>query len=201
VDALGERLHVTLARLGVERPVLVGHSAGAITVSGYASAYPTCGVVNVDQPMTVAPFAALLQQLEAALRGPRFLDAFAPFERAIGVDRLPEPERMRVEATRGVHQDIVLDHWQLPLTTPPDRLQSSVDRMLDAITVPYLFLAGEPPPPSVLEHLRLHLPRLQVVVWPGAGHLVHLAEPDRFATLLADFAVSATRDSAEAGKR
>lgn len=188
--AVVDRLHATLTALRVHRPVVVGHSAGALLATGYAAVHPTSGVVNVDQPLLVAPFAALVQQLEAALRGADFHAAFAPFERGIGVDRLPEPERTRVTRTRDIRQDVVLDHWQLPLTTPPDALQASVDGMLDAITVPYLYVGGEELPPTVREHLQAHLRRPRFEIRPGLGHVVHLAEPQRFADVVSDFAVS-----------
>jgi pimeloyl-ACP methyl ester carboxylesterase len=188
--AVVDRLHATLTALHVHRPVVVGHSAGALMATGYASAYPTSGVVNVDQPLLVAAFAALVQQFAAAFRGPDFHAAFAPFERSIGVDRLPEPERTRVARTRDVRQDVVLDHWQLPLMTPPDALQVTVDAMLDAITVPYLYVSGEELPPPVREHLQVHLQQPQIEIWPGLGHVLHLAEPKRFASLVADFAAA-----------
>jgi pimeloyl-ACP methyl ester carboxylesterase len=193
--AVVDRLHATLTAQHVHRPVVVGHSAGALLATGYASVHPTRGVVNVDQPLLVAPFAAFVQQFGAALRGPDFSAAFAPFERGIGVDRLPEPERTRVASTRDIRQDVVLDHWQLPLKTPPDALQATVDAMLDAITVPYLYLAGDILPAPVREHLQVHLQRPQIEIWPGLGHVVHLAEPKRFATLITDFAASASAAS------
>jgi len=186
------RLHATLTALGVPAPVVVGHSAGALAATGYAAGYPVAGVVNVDQPLVFGPFGAFLQQQAAGLAGPEFEAAFAPFEQSIGVDHLPEPERTRVAGTRQVDQRTVLDHWQLPLTTPPDALQRLVDEMLDAITVPYLYLTGHEPPPPLLQHLAAHLDGLETVVWPGGGHLVHLAEPDRFADLVADFAERTT---------
>jgi len=201
--AVVDRLHATLETLRVHRPVVVGHSAGALMATGYASSYPTSGVVNVDQPLIVAPFAALVQQFAAALRGPDFQAAFAPFERSIGVDRLPEPERTRVARTRDIRQDVVLDHWQLPLMTQPDALQATVDAMLDTISVPYLYVGGEELPPPVGEHLQVHLQRLQIEIWPGLGHVVHLAEPKRFASLVTDFAaaVAASTTGASAGVR
>jgi pimeloyl-ACP methyl ester carboxylesterase len=39
--------------------------------------------------------------------------------------------------------------------------------------------------PSILIGL---LPHAQVEQWPGLGHMVHLAEPDKFAELVASFA-------------
>jgi len=185
---LVQRLHATLEGAGVATPVVVGHSAGALVAIGYAARFGAAGVVDVDQPLLVGGFAARLQQSAQALRGPDFASAFAPFEQTIGVDLLPEPERSRVAATRRVEQELVLDHWRLPLSSPPAQVQQLVDGMLDAIDVPFLYLAGQEPPEPVRAHLAAHLGGLEVVTWPGQGHLVHLAQPARFAELLAAFA-------------
>ncbi|HWU23842.1 MAG TPA: alpha/beta hydrolase [Nocardioides sp.] len=183
-----ERLHATLAALGVEDPVVVGHSAGTMTAIGYAAQHPVRGIVDVDQPLVVGPFAGFVQQLGDALRGPDFTAAFAPFEDSIGVDRLPEPERSRVAGTRRVEQALVLDHWHTPLTMPPDEMQALVDGLLDATTAPFLYVAAEEPPAPVRDHLAAHVDDLQVVVLPsGSGHLAHLAHPDRFAQALVEF--------------
>ncbi|HJQ04083.1 MAG TPA: alpha/beta hydrolase [Nocardioides sp.] len=184
-----DRLHATLEAIGVADPVVVGHSAGTMVALGYGARYPVRGVVDVDQPLVVGPFAGFVQQLADALHGPDFGAAFAPFEESIGVDRLPEPERTRVVGTRQVEQAVVLDHWHTPLTTPPPQMQALVDGLLDAVTTPFLYVAAEEPPAPVREHLAAHLDDLEVVVMPpGGGHLAHLAHPDRFAEVLAGFA-------------
>ncbi|WP_158296607.1 alpha/beta fold hydrolase [Nocardioides albidus] len=188
-----DRLRATLESAGVSRPVVIGHSAGALVAVGYAAQHAVAGVVDVDQPLLVGPFAALLQQREGALRGPDFATAFAPFEQSIGVHLLAEPERTRVAATRRVEQDLVLDHWALPLSTPPAEIQPLVDAMLDAIDAPFLYVSGEEVPPPVRDHLAAHLRRLELVALPGSGHLVHLAHPRRFAEAVADFATRRRR--------
>jgi pimeloyl-ACP methyl ester carboxylesterase len=194
-QAVGARLHATLTSLGVHRPVVVGHSAGAMLASGYASAFPTSGVVNVDQPLLIGGFASFLQQVAVPLRSDDFENAFAPFEASIGVDRLPEGERERVSATRRIRQEVVLDHWTLPMTTKPKELQDTIDSMLGAIKVPYLYLGGDEPPTPVTDHLHGHLQQLHIEIWPGHGHLVHLAEPESFARLVSDFAAECNRAS------
>ncbi len=193
--AVGARIHATVTAAGVETPVVVGHSAGALIATGYAALYPTRGVVNVDQTTLVAPFAAFVQQLAPALRGTDFISAFAPFRDSIGVHRLPEPERTRVAATQRIEQSVVLDYWTGPLTTPPPVLQQEVDALLDSVQVPYLWLAGEIIPLPDRRLLLSHLPTAQIEEWPGSGHMVHLAEPDRFAKRVAQFVEGITADA------
>lgn len=194
---VGTRIHATLAAAGARTPVVVGHSAGALMATGYAASYPTRGVVNVDQTTLVAPFAAFVQHLAPGLRGADFGSAFAPFRGSIGVDRLPEPERSRVSATQHVEQDVVLDYWTGPLTTSPPALQHDVDAMLSTVTVPYLWLAGETIAPPDRQHLLSLIPAATIEEWPGNGHMVHLAEPDRFATRVARFVESLAPEPGE----
>lgn len=188
--AVVERIHTTLLASGAVRPVIVGHSAGAIHATGYASAHETAGVVNVDQPLAVGPFAEFVQQLGPALRGPDFPSAFAPFVASIGVGRLPAPERDRVLGTQTISQELVLDHWSQLLTKTPGGLQSDVDELLERVTVPYLWLVAGPVQEAARDHLLSRVRAAQVESWADQGHMSHLAEPDRFAERLAGFANS-----------
>jgi pimeloyl-ACP methyl ester carboxylesterase len=185
--AVAARIVATLRACGAERPVVVGHSAGAIHATGTAALMQARGVVNVDQPLLIAPFSGRLRQLAPALRGSDFATAFAPFEQSIGVHDLPEPERSRLQSTRTIAQDVVLDHWTMPMTSTPEQAQSALDQMLDQVDAPYLYLAGDDLPPPVEQHLRSHLAHLEVVVWPGHGHLPQHADPDAFVRLVDDF--------------
>jgi pimeloyl-ACP methyl ester carboxylesterase len=183
-----ERIHATVVGSAVVRPVVVGHSAGAMHATAYAFAHETAGVVNVDQPSRVGPFAGFVQHLAPALRGPDFDSAFEPFASSIGVSRLPEPERARVLATQHIDQDVVLDHWSRVLTEDPSVLQAEIDALLDGVTVPYLYLAGGPVEPVDRDHLLSHVVRARIETWSDLGHMAHLAEPDVFVTHLSGFA-------------
>jgi pimeloyl-ACP methyl ester carboxylesterase len=186
------RIHATVLAAGVVRPVVVGHSAGALQATAYGSAHPTLGVVNVDQPMSVGSFVGFVQQLSPALYGPDFAAAFAPFADSIGVGRLPRPERERVLATQHIEQQVVLDHWHRPLTESPAALQAEIDALLDRISVPYLWLVGEQVDDATRDHLLAHLPQAEIETWPGAGHMLHLMEPDRFAARVSQFVDAST---------
>lgn len=186
-----ERIHATVLQNDVVKPVMVGHSAGALHATGYGFAHDTAGVVNVDQSVRVGPFAGFVQSLAPALRGPGFGAAFAPFESSIGVDRLPEPERERVLTTQRIDQELVLDYWSKPLTVSPAVLQADIDATLDGVTVPYLWLAGGPVETADRDQLLTHVPQAQIETWSDRGHMAHLAEPDRFVTRLSQFITSA----------
>src|SRR5262245_49218850 len=70
LEDVAAQVHDLVESLGVDRPVVVGHSMSGGLALVYASAYPARGVVSVDSGPDVLPFAQLLQQIEPALRGP-----------------------------------------------------------------------------------------------------------------------------------
>lgn len=185
------RIHATLVANAVVRPVVVGHSAGALHATAYAAAHATAGSINVDQPLRVRPFAAFVQQLAPALRGSDFVSAFEPFAASIGVERLSEPERARVRTTQRIDQQLVLDHWDKPLTESPAGLQAEINALLDRVAVPYLWLGGGPVDAADREHLLAHVPQAQIETWSNLGHMAHLAEPDRFADRVSQFVIDA----------
>jgi pimeloyl-ACP methyl ester carboxylesterase len=186
-----ERIHATTLASGLDRPVVVGHSAGALHATAYAAFHNTSGVLNVDQTALVAPFAGFVQQLAPALRGPDFVTAFAPFETSIGVGRLPEPERGRALATQRIDQHLVLDYWSNILTQSAADLQAGMDIVLDRVTVPYLWLAGGPVNAADHDHLLAHIPQARIETWSTLGHMAHLAEPDQFAARVTQFVTDA----------
>ena len=47
-SSAADELHAALSSLGIERPVLVGHSVGGALAQLYAARYPVAGVVLVD---------------------------------------------------------------------------------------------------------------------------------------------------------
>ena len=190
LEDLAAEIHQLLDWLGVEPPVVVGHSMGAVLACVYAARYPVAGVVDVDQPLDVRPFATLAQSLAPALRGGGFHAAFEPFRQSIGVDRLPEPQRSLIMARQRIRQDLVVGYWDEMLATTPEQLQARTDTALTAIKAPFLAVFGHDLDDHERQHLRGLLPSAEVEEWPGHGHLVHLEEPDRFADRIAAFAGS-----------
>lgn len=158
---LAERIDATIAGRCDQPVVVVGHSAGAVYASAYAALTSVRGVVNVDQTMAIGGFSAILAQFAPALRGPDWAATFAPFEASIGVDSLPEPERSRVQADRTVTQDVILDHWHLPMTSEPAAAQQDIDGLLDRIRAPYLWIASKASEAD-REHLLAHVPQAEI---------------------------------------
>jgi pimeloyl-ACP methyl ester carboxylesterase len=186
LDDVAAQVHELVGSLAVDRPIVVGHSMSGGLASFYAAAHPTRGVVSIDNGPDIRPFAQLVQQLEPALCGPGFSQVWQSFENSLGLERLPEPMRSLVLATRDVSQDVVVGYWQTVLRTDPDELQAFIDAQLRQLDVPYLGVFGRPITSSEWERFGW-LPDAQLEEWAGDGHFVHLVDPDRFANRLRQF--------------
>lgn len=180
-----------LSELNVDRPVMVGHSMAAAIVSIFAASYPVAGVVEVDQPLDVRPFAQLVHRLAPALRGEAFSATFEPFRQSMGVEMVPEPLHSMLVASQSIRQDIIIAYWSEILGSTPEELQGRIDSALDAISVPYLAVFGRRLAVEERDHLRRHIARLELEEWPDHGHFVHIVAPDRFADRLAEFVQAA----------
>ncbi len=187
LDAVAVQVHELLSSLGVERPVVVGHSMMAGLACIYAVAYPSRGLVMVDSGPEIRPFAELAHRLEPALRGPGFADTWQAFENSLGLERIPEPVRSLVRAGHHVNQEVVVGYWETMLRTDPAELQGWIDaEILPKLDVPCLGVFGRP----ITEGERERFGRLadvQLEEWTGDGHFVHLVDSTRFATRLREF--------------
>ena len=170
-----------LAAEGLDDALLVGHSLGGAVVSAYAAGGPCRGVVNVDQPLLLSGFKAMLAELEPALKGsPEEFDGAisAIFDGMAGP--LAGHERQRVDTLRDGDQDVVLGVWDLVFTASAEELDAVVDGVVGSISAPYLSLHGIDPGPEYAEWLTSKLPSSTVEVWADQGHYPHLIEPQRF---------------------
>jgi pimeloyl-ACP methyl ester carboxylesterase len=187
LDDVAARVHdLVAAALGVDHPVVVGHSMSGALACLYAAAYPSRGVVVIDNGPDIRPLAQLVRRLEPVLRGPGFTQAWQGFEDSLGLERIPEPARTLVLETHHVNQHVVVGYWETVLRTDPDELQASIDSILRQLDVPCLAVFGRPI--TYGEHERFGwLPDVQLEEWAGDGHFVHLVDPDRFAARLLRF--------------
>lgn len=187
LPAVAELIHETLVDVGADRPVMVGHSISGAIVSLYASTYPAAGLVNVDQPPLVGPFAELVKSIEPQLRGPAFADMWSMFFRSFNTDLLPPAPRQLVEDTCRPRQDVVLGYWEMLLERPIAEITAMIEESCERLTggrVPYVLVTGNQLPDDVRQWIQARLPHADIAVWDGSGHFPHLAHPDRFALLL-----------------
>lgn len=186
LENVTEQIHRLLESLGIERPVVVGHSMAAAVAGLYASAHPARGIVLVDQATEVLSFAQMLHQIAPMLRGPAFDQIWPNIENSLGLDRIPEPARTLVLDAHKVKQDVVLGYWDQVLNTEPAQLQAWTDDTAARIQIPCLAVFGRPATDGERERLG-RLPDAQIEQWAGDGHFVHLVDPERFATRLRTF--------------
>ena len=144
LESITEQIHRLLQTLGVERPVVVGHSMAAAVAGLYASAHPARGIVLVDQGTEILPFAQMLHQIAPMLRGPLFDQTWPNIENSLGLDRIPEPARTLVLDTHKVKQDVVLGYWDQVLNTEPAELQAWIDDKAARVQIPCLAVFGRP---------------------------------------------------------
>jgi pimeloyl-ACP methyl ester carboxylesterase len=172
---------------GVTEPLVVGHSLGGAVVSVYAAANPVRGVVNVDQPLELGGFKALLEPLEPMLRGDEatFQSLIHQiFESLYGA--LSTEERGRIQSHSHPEQDVVLGVWDF-LTASPEEMDERITSTARMITAPYLAIHGIDPGDEYATWLKDVMPGATLEVWPDIGHYPHLVEPARFVRRVEEF--------------
>lgn len=194
LESLVGGIHRAVAEAQLDSPVVVGHSMSAVIATVYAARHHTRGVINVDQPLQVAPFARLVQSQADRLRGPEFPTVWQSLAASMHAELLPRPAQDLVASTSRPTQQLVLGYWADALDRSPEELSDwfgAVLGELRASAVPYLAVCGQRLDPGYQQWLSEALPQAEVVIWPGSGHFPHLAQPGRFARLLA---ATANRD-------
>ncbi len=188
VESVAGGVYRAVEEAQLRSPVVVGHSIGGIIATVYAARYPTRGVINVDQPLQMAPFAALVRSLADKLRGPAFPAVWQMFAASMHIERLPDAGQQLVRSSSQPRQDVVLGYWREVLDRPASELADMVGATLAAVRaagVPYLLVAGDDLESGYQEWLTEIMPHATVTVWPGSGHFPHIAHPARFAACLA----------------
>jgi pimeloyl-ACP methyl ester carboxylesterase len=188
VESVTHGVHRAVEEAQLHSPVVVGHSIAGVIATVYAAHYPTRGVINVDQPLQVEPFAGLVQSLADKLRGPAFPAVWQMFAASMHIERLPAAGQELVRSSSQPRQDLVLGYWREVLYRPASELADMVGATLAAVRaagVPYLLVAGDELTTGYRGWLIERLPHATVMEWPGSGHFPHIAHPSRFAACLA----------------
>ena len=177
---------VAVAALGLDAPVVVGHSMGGLVATAYAGAHPCAGVVNIDQSIALGDFQDLVRSVEPMLRSDAFDGVItALFESMHGP--LAEGEVARLAALRRPVQEVVLGVWAPLLELDRAALDALVTDVAGAVHVPYLALHGTDPGPGYAAWLRSLIPTATIEVWDDHGHYPHLVDGPRFVERLRAF--------------
>ncbi|MEE6259783.1 alpha/beta fold hydrolase [Plantactinospora sonchi] len=185
---VAEVVHGAVTAAGLDAPVLVGHSLGGVLATCYAATYPARGVVNVDQPLLVGGFAAVLRRMEPVLRGPDWRDVWNTMLGGMRIEELPPSARELVRTATTPRPDLLLGYWDEVLSRPAEEL--AAERTAELATIrsrglAYRYVTGAEPDPAYRSWLETNLPEVTITVLPGSGHFPHLAHPDALARLLA----------------
>ena len=176
-------VHALVERLGLGPPALVGHSLGGTVAAVYAAAFPARAVMCVDQSLRFGDFARRIQPHADRLMGAGWAEALLDIERDLGVP-VDDAFARRV---RGFPPEVVRGIWGALLTTDPAELTALAEALLPRIAVPLLSLHGGNPEPGYAQWLTRLVPTARVEIWEGEGHMLHLADPQRFAARVRAF--------------
>jgi pimeloyl-ACP methyl ester carboxylesterase len=171
-------------QLGVERPVVIGHSMGGVIAMVLASQAPDfpAAIVSVDSPILPLPgVPETVQPMLAALRGPAYREAqrqfvsdmlFIPSDNAARKSRI-------VEAMSAAPQHVMVSAFANLFSF--DHAAAAA-----ACRVPWLALYAQPPI-SDLVRLRELCPQLVTGQTVGAGHFHQLEVPEQVNAMIERF--------------
>jgi len=193
VRAHADDVAATIAALGLERAVVVGHSLGGIVALDVAARYgDRVSAVAVLEGLVLPPEDAVagIRAVLGGLRSDRYREVVAGFMRHVAGSRLDPALSERIVGAAASH--------------PRGALAAAMEDMLAfdgaaaaaRVTCPLLYV-GTGAPYCDLERLQALCPQLETEELPGSGHYFPLEAPARLGAVLARFVeASATRPSA-----
>lgn len=178
-----------LDALGIERPLLMGHSLGGIVALWWAARHPdrAAGIVVADSPLRsghdFAPaFDGWLRQ--NAMPVPELTDWYLTQHPDWTVERA----RARAEVMTGTARNVFVELRADSLA------HDGVDRLdeIEHVTSPILLVRGDPGTGSMVvpadaAAFEARLPNARVARIPGAGHALHRTHTDAFIALTLPF--------------
>ena len=162
--------------------------AGGVIATIYAASYPAAGVVNVDQPLQVEPFARLVRSLAGPLRGPGFAQVWEQFEASMGIGLLPPGTQDLLQSARYARQDgygLLARGARRAARRAGPQDRGWPGRRAGRRRRPIRSWPATTRARSTWAGRKRELPQAEVTIWPDSGHFPHLAQPGRFAELLA----------------
>ena len=172
------------SELGIQRPVVIGHSLGGLVALELAAAYPDCpgAIVLIDAVLVPGgDRAEAVDTLVAGLHGPapdQTLRAY--FETFFGPYDQPQRKAWILEQAVRTPPHVTSSVWKESLTSWDDA------EALQRCRVPLLYLdAGTPN--SDLDRARELQPRMVTGRTVGSGHFSQLEVPDQVNAMIARF--------------
>jgi pimeloyl-ACP methyl ester carboxylesterase len=184
-----EAVDAAVAAAAIDAPIVVGHSIGGPIASIYASVHSTAGVVSIEAPIRLEPFAAMLRAVAPQLAGQGFDGFWSQLVATFLIDGVPTQYRELLRPADLPVQDLFLRYQADLLERPLAEVVRWRDEGMAAVAaagVPYLCLLANEPAEADVAWLEERVPQAEVVVWPVEHHFPHLARPALFANLLGE---------------
>ena len=196
VALYAEDLHALVEALGLDRPVLCGHSLGGMIAATYAASHPDgiAGLILADVMLTDT-FEPGVRSLGEWFLRRVVLNALIPPVRLVGYERVERvnvwlTERLfgggagdygNVERLRETGPGMTTDEFVKVIRSMMRFPDAPLD--LSAVAVPALVMYGENELPFVVRYaaeLAARLPDADVAAVPGGGHASNLDNPDYY---------------------
>lgn len=182
IKAMSKFTRELVGALGLEKPVLVGHSMGGAIAMHYALSHP-----DDLKALVISASATRFAGIDATIDATRLVAEGKARRQFVREMYAPDakPEIMR----RGFMEDIKTD----PRAQLGDFIacrEWGGDHSVESIAVPTLVLRGEHEYEAIAsecEELARRIPGAQLVVIPGAGHKLPIEQPEALAEAVAAF--------------
>lgn len=178
--------------LGVKRAHLVGSSSGGLVCQLVASTYPdrVSTLVLISSPASLADKPAVVAMWEeiSVLEDPLDRGFVEEFVRSTSPESVPDD----------VVNTLIDESLKVPAHVWKETLRGLIDtdvrENLERITAPTLLIAGDDDVFVSNDQRALldAIPDARLVLYKGAGHTVHLAQPTRVVNEIVDFLATTT---------
>lgn len=178
-----------LDALGIQHPLLIGHSFGGLVTLGWAARHPdrAAGIVIVDSPLRIG------KEFLPAFKGWMMLNAM-PTPALTAWYRVGNPtwglrqSHRRARTMRKTARNVFVE------LRNDARANDGIDRVADLahLSAPVLLVRGDPDTGSMvrpvdIEAFERHVTHGRVVRIPGAGHALHRERAGEFAAAAVPF--------------
>jgi len=191
-DMLAEDVEQSVDRLGLDRPVIVGHSLGGMIAQSCLRRRPAgyrAAVLSGTSPAFGNPSGDFQKAFVAARLGPldqgRTMADMSPeiAQQLMGSDADPANRAMMIDVMGAISPRTYRAAVQC-LVSFDERAN------LGQIAVPVLCLVGSldnNAPPAMMERMAAKIPGAKYVVLPGVGHMPNLEAPPAYDQAIFDF--------------